>query len=171
MKTIAIFTAIYLIASSQAATNYLIKAGPGNQCESGATYNQCIDNGLVTTCAPTDNVCNCKQAQILAACVNYCTRDPSIAGLGATQQGEVTKWCNAAASASASPSSASPSIDSSKPTASQLASTPPSNNPANSSPTTSPSGGTGSTNSKSVASKAQICMGLLGVIGLVSYLV
>ncbi|KAK9762473.1 hypothetical protein K7432_011751, partial [Basidiobolus ranarum] len=83
MKVFAIITTTYLIASSQAATNYLPKAGAGNQCEAADTYNQCIDNGLATTCSPTDNTCNCKQAQILVACVNYCTKDLGIAGLGA----------------------------------------------------------------------------------------
>ncbi|ORX91845.1 hypothetical protein K493DRAFT_303756 [Basidiobolus meristosporus CBS 931.73] len=164
MKVLAIATAAYLIACSQAATNFLPKAGPGNQCEAADTYNQCIDNAMTTTCSSTDNTCNCKQAQNLVACVNYCSKDASIAGLGVAEQSEVSKWCSAASSASL-PTATTDTA--SKPTGTQASTAAPSKALSATSPstTTVPSGG------KSGAGRMEMCMGLLGIIVVISSLV
>ncbi|ORY06300.1 hypothetical protein K493DRAFT_310631 [Basidiobolus meristosporus CBS 931.73] len=165
MKASTILATLCFVAGAQAATNYLIKAGAGNECEAADTYNQCIDNALTENCAATNNACNCKQAQTLVTCVGFCTKDPRIAGLGTAQQSEVTRWCAAASSTSALASTTvASSGSSSQPTNAQS-----SPSSAISQPATSPNGT--NANKPSGAGKAEISLGLLGIAALISYVV
>ncbi|KAK9710218.1 hypothetical protein K7432_008568 [Basidiobolus ranarum] len=84
---------ITIIGMVIAAENYLPQLPPNSACEDAPTYSVCRSNALAAICPPSDNLCNCRQAQNLLRCLSSCTRDPTIAKLSGPQSAEVQKYC------------------------------------------------------------------------------
>ncbi|KAK9765801.1 hypothetical protein K7432_005588 [Basidiobolus ranarum] len=84
---------VVIIGAVLAAENYLPQLPSINGCEDAPTYSVCRSNALSVNCPPSDNFCNCRQAQNLLRCLSSCTRDPTIAKLSDPQSAEVQKYC------------------------------------------------------------------------------
>ncbi|ORX79465.1 hypothetical protein K493DRAFT_100357 [Basidiobolus meristosporus CBS 931.73] len=96
MKLSVFLLALASSSCAYAAENFAPTLPANSTCKGNYAimYNQCRTNALSVACLPTDDLCNCRQAQNLAQCITYCSMDPYVFDNLPSQEVVVSKWCS-----------------------------------------------------------------------------